>query len=106
MNPGASMSDPGEIVMTVLLGVSTIGMAIVAPFVGTFRHTRPRAGVFAGSALIVMGTMGWFGSSLSAVGGLNWLPRSWEWPVGTAKSARWSGCAIGRVEWQGGRTRA
>jgi hypothetical protein len=84
MNPGAGMSDPGAIVMTLLLGISVIGMAIVAPFVGAFRNTRPRAGVFAASALIIMGTTGWFGSSLSAVGGLNWLPRSWEWPVGTA----------------------
>jgi len=84
MNPGAGLSDPGAIVMTLLMGVSVIGMAIVAPFVGAFRHTQPRAGVFAASALIIMGTTGWFGSSLSAVGGLNWLPRSWEWPVATA----------------------
>jgi hypothetical protein len=73
-----------EIVIILLMGVSTIGMAFVAPFTGAFRHTRPRAGVFAASALIIMGTTGWFGSALSAVGGLNWLPRTWEWPVGTA----------------------
>jgi hypothetical protein len=70
--------------MALLMGVSLIVMAIVVPFSKGFRTTRPRSGVFAGSALIIMGTMGWFGSSLSAVGGLNWLPRTWEWPVGTA----------------------
>jgi YD repeat-containing protein len=32
--------------------------------------------------LILIGTVGFFGSALSALGGLNWLPRSFEWPTG------------------------
>ena len=32
----------------------------------------------------MVGAAGFFGSALSAVGGLNWLPHSFEWPVGYA----------------------
>lgn len=35
----------------------------------------------AGSCLAI-GAIGFFGSALSAVGGLNWLPDSFEWPAG------------------------
>mgnify|MGYP007059429708 CR=1 FL=1 len=34
------------------------------------------------SCLLAVGATGFFGSALSAVGGLNWLPASFEWPVG------------------------
>jgi len=37
-----------------------------------------------GSLFIVVGGMGFFGSAFSALGGLNWLPNSFEWPVGYA----------------------
>src|SRR5437773_3218687 len=33
---------------------------------------------------LAIGAIGFFGSALSATGGLNWLPASFEWPVGTA----------------------
>jgi hypothetical protein len=33
--------------------------------------------------LLIVGALGFFGSGLSATGGLNWLPQSFEWPVGT-----------------------
>lgn len=36
------------------------------------------------STLITIGALGFFGSALSAMGGLNWLPHSFEWPVGRA----------------------
>lgn len=35
-------------------------------------------------ACLTIGAIGFFGSWLSATGGLNWLPTSFEWPVGTA----------------------
>src|SRR5436853_384195 len=34
------------------------------------------------SCLMVVGAAGFFGTALSAAGGLNWLPSSFEWPVG------------------------
>lgn len=72
------------IVMTVGIGISFCGMALLAPFVGHFRRVKPRIAVFAGSILLFLGGLGWFGSALSAWGGLDWLPPSFEWPVGTS----------------------
>ncbi len=37
--------------------------------------------------LIVIGGIGFFGSALSATGGLNWLPSSFEWPIGYTDNA-------------------
>jgi hypothetical protein len=34
--------------------------------------------------LLVIGGFGFFGSALSSEGGLNWLPETFEWPVGFA----------------------
>ena len=42
---------------------------------------------FVASACLVIGATGFFGSALSATGGLNWLPESFEWPVGRAQGA-------------------
>jgi len=42
---------------------------------------------FVASAFLVVGATGFFGSALSATGGLNWLPESFEWPVGSAQGA-------------------
>ncbi len=42
---------------------------------------------FLASGCIVVGAFGFFGSALSAAGALNWLPSSFEWPVGEAKGA-------------------
>ena len=72
------------IVMTVGIGIAFCGMALLAPFVGNFRRVQPRVAVFAGSILLFLGGIGWFGSALSAYGGLNGLPPSFEWPVGTS----------------------
>jgi hypothetical protein len=35
--------------------------------------------------LMAVGAIGFFGNGLSAFGGMNWLPRSFEWPVGRAE---------------------
>lgn len=37
-----------------------------------------------GLLMILFGGLGFFVQGLSAAGGLNWLPRSFEWPVGYA----------------------
>ncbi|MFP4015969.1 MAG: hypothetical protein ACLFUI_02955 [Halanaerobiales bacterium] len=38
------------------------------------------------SILVVVGAVGFLGSFLSASGGLNWLPDSFEFPIGSAKN--------------------
>lgn len=40
--------------------------------------------IFAGIFMIT-GVVGFLGAGLSAMGGLNWLPQSFEWPIGYAK---------------------
>ncbi|MHC4118414.1 MAG: hypothetical protein ACYSWO_13010 [Planctomycetota bacterium] len=39
---------------------------------------------FLTSACLTIGALGFFGASLSATGGLDWLPDTFEWPVGNA----------------------
>jgi len=46
---------------------------------GASRGLIGLAGIF-----VIVGALGFFGSFLSAAGGLNWLPPSFEWPVGLA----------------------
>jgi hypothetical protein len=41
------------------------------------------AGLLA-ATIFILGLAGFLGSSASATGKLNWLPRTFEWPVGTA----------------------
>ena len=81
------MHDPFFILVGVGIGISWCGMALLAPFVGHFRRVRPRVAVFAGSILMFLGGLGFFGAAVSAYGGLDWLPSSFEWPVGTSDRA-------------------
>ena len=37
------------------------------------------------ATFITIGALGFFGSALAAMGALNWLPKSFEWPVGFSK---------------------
>ena len=37
-----------------------------------------------GGLLVAIGVVGFFGSALSSVGGLNWLGTTFEWPIGFA----------------------
>jgi hypothetical protein len=41
--------------------------------------------LYIGPFFLGVGAIGFFGSALSSIGGLNWLPKSFEWPVGNAK---------------------
>jgi len=42
---------------------------------------------FVASGCLAVGATGFFGSALSATGGLDWLPESFEWPVGKVQAA-------------------
>lgn len=42
---------------------------------------------FIASACLIIGAVGFFGSGLSASGGLNFLPKTFEWPIGEADGA-------------------
>ena len=49
-------------------------------------HTAGRRFLMAvGGILLALGGFGFFGTALSAFGGLRWLPASFEWPVGSAR---------------------
>lgn len=79
--------DPFLIVMTWVIAIPYIIMATLGPFIGHFRKTQPRVAVFAAFLLVLVGGIGWFGSALSAWGGLDWLPGSFEWPIGSSDRA-------------------
>jgi hypothetical protein len=61
----------------IFLGVSQIRVAIKD------RGARRWLTVLA-AALIMIGALGFFGTALSALGALSWLPASFEWPIGLA----------------------
>ena len=81
---GIDAFDRFQIAMTLVVGGVLIITTILTPFFGRFRATRPRALVFASCFLLFWGTIGGYTQLLSRSGGLNWLPRSWEWPVGSS----------------------
>lgn len=72
------------IILVVLIGGSVIVCAASIPFSAQRGQGWRRWLTGLASFLLVVGAAGFFGSALSAVGGLNWLPRSFEWPVGYA----------------------
>jgi len=73
-------------VLSVLLVVLIGGTFIILAASISFSSERGRGWrgwlTTAASCFLVVGAAGFFGSALSAVGGLNWLPNSFEWPVG------------------------
>lgn len=79
------MPDRLQVVLIFAIGGSLAIMAILAPFVGHFRTTRPRILVLTGFLLVFLGAVRWTSCQLSWFGALDGLPSSWEWPVGTAK---------------------
>lgn len=64
------------------------GAFVTVPLAGVWRcwrKTGARRWVEAvGLILVALGGAGFFGIAFSAVGGLSWLPRTFEWPVGSA----------------------
>ena len=64
-----------------LIGGTWVVFAAAFPFSSKRRTKQKRLLSFVASALLLVGGIGFFGSALSAVGGLNWLPNSFEWPV-------------------------
>lgn len=73
-----------SILLVVLLGGTFIVGAAILPFSSERGKGWRRWLTIAASCFLVVGAAGFFGSALSAVGGLNWLPTSFEWPVGYA----------------------
>jgi hypothetical protein len=74
---------PFTIVMILMIGGAILFCCI--PLI--FQDTRKAFGIrklltIAGGMLVSIGVVGFFGSALSAVGGLNWLGASLEWPAG------------------------
>jgi hypothetical protein len=73
-----------SILLVLLIGGTFIVGAALIPFSSERGRGWRRWLTIAASCLLVVGAAGFFGSALSAVGGLNWLPSSFEWPVGYA----------------------
>jgi hypothetical protein len=71
-----------SILLAVLIGGTFIVCAALIPFSSERGKGWRRWLIFTASCLMVVGAAGFFGSALSAAGGLNWLPNSFEWPVG------------------------
>jgi hypothetical protein len=65
-----------------LIGGTFIVGAALTPF--SSEHTKgwQRWLTITASCLMVVGAAGFFGCALSAAGGLNWLPSSFQWPAG------------------------
>ena len=69
------------IVIVALIGVGFVAAVVGIPF--TSEALRGRRSIYlVASALMLVGGLGFFGSGLSAFGGLNWLATSFEWPIG------------------------
>jgi hypothetical protein len=73
-----------SLLLVVLIGGTFIVGAASIPFSSERGKGWRRWSTIAATCLLVVGAAGFFGSALSAVGGLNWLPSSFEWPVGFA----------------------
>jgi hypothetical protein len=71
-----------SILLVVLIGGTFIVGAACIPFSSERGRGWRRWLTITASCLMVVGEVGFFGSVLSAAGGLNWLPSSFEWPVG------------------------
>lgn len=71
-----------DMLLVLLIGGTFIIATALMPFSSQCGPGRRRWWAIASSFCLVVGGIGFFGSALSATGGLNWLPGSFEWPVG------------------------
>jgi hypothetical protein len=68
-----------------ILGMACVGvlfgalMMVAAAWVPGWRRWL----AVLGGAMVAVGIIGFLGQAFSAVGGLNWLPRTFEWPAGS-----------------------
>jgi hypothetical protein len=72
------------LIILLIGGTWVVGSAII-PFSFKQKNGKIRLIGFIAGAFMFIGAIGFFGSGLSAIGGLNWLPNSFEWPIGYAK---------------------
>jgi YD repeat-containing protein len=73
-----------SILLVALIGGTFVVSAALLPLSSDREKGWRRWLTTAASCILVVGAAGFFGSALSAAGGLNWLPNSFEWPVGYA----------------------
>ena len=70
------------IALMLLMVGAFIFSAVTFPFAKPYRSRRMRFVAAFANIMLGVGGAGFLGSALSALGGLNWLPPSFEWPVG------------------------
>jgi hypothetical protein len=75
-----------SIIMIALLALAWVFSTIFVCAENRPMHKKVRWIVYAAGVLMLVGAAGFFGSALSAVGALNFLPSSVEWPVGFASN--------------------
>ena len=74
---------PLSIILVLLVGVPLLVICVPAMLSDARRERGVRRVLMTlAAAFVAIGVVGFFGSALSAVGGLNWLKPSFEWPVG------------------------
>jgi hypothetical protein len=81
ISPGKCDMSVVFIILMLMMGGTFIFIAAIAPFFSKPQKGWKRLLRFVGSFFIVVGAIGFFGSAISSVGGLNWLPNSFEWPI-------------------------
>jgi len=72
------------IVLVLLIGGTFVGVAISGAIRCQHKTGKQWWVEATGLILVALGGAGFFGIAFSAVGGLSWLPLSFEWPVGSA----------------------
>ncbi len=74
-----------SILLILLIGGTFVGGAAYSAFRAKELTGGKRLATAAGYGLMAVGGLGFFVSPLSSLGGLQWLPSSFEWPVGSAR---------------------
>jgi hypothetical protein len=72
------------IVLVLVIGGMFVGGSLLLACRSQKKSRRKKALTACGGVLMAIGGLGFFGTALSASGGLRWLPSNFEWPVGFA----------------------